>query len=132
MDCSSIGARTVRDVMRLAAHEAEIPAGTFGAHGDPSEDMDGSHARSAELRYLAQPDLAMRSESTFDEFRVADIMTPAAFSLRPTDTLPELLRFFLRGRIHRALVVEGDRLLGIVTPFDVLRLVDDELANSVR
>lgn len=54
---------------------------------------------------------------------VRDIMTPATFSVRPDATLPELSRFLLRSGIHRALVFENRRLVGVVTASDVLRAV---------
>ena len=60
-----------------------------------------------------------------DSVAVADIMTPVAFSVRPGDTVKELADFLVRGRIHRAVVVEDARLLGIVTSGDVLRAVAD-------
>ena len=52
-------------------------------------------------------------------------MTPVAFSVGPDDSLKELAEFLVRGRIHRAVVVEGDRLRGIVSSADVLRAVAD-------
>jgi CBS domain-containing protein len=48
-------------------------------------------------------------------------MTPANFHIHPDRDLRELAAFLLRGRIHRALVMEDHRLLGIVTTVDLLR-----------
>jgi CBS domain-containing protein len=45
------------------------------------------------------------------------------FSVPSTASLPELARFLLRGRIHRALVVDAGELVGIVSAFDVLGAV---------
>ena len=64
--------------------------------------------------------------------RVRDVMTPATFSVRPEATLPELARFMLHAGIHRALVLEGEALTGIVTTFDVLRAVSGELRGAAR
>ena len=44
----------------------------------------------------------------------------------PETTVAELAGFPLRGGIHRALVLDGGRLAGIVTTFDVLRAVAGE------
>ncbi len=52
-----------------------------------------------------------------------EIMTPANFYIHPDSDLRELAAFLLRGRIHRALVMEDDRLVGIVTTVDLLRTV---------
>jgi two-component system response regulator NreC len=62
----------------------------------------------------------------FDACTVRDIMTPVAYSVGPGSTVEDAVDFLLRGRIHRALVVEDERLLGIVTPFDVLRALYGE------
>ena len=54
-------------------------------------------------------------------------MTSAAFTVTPQEDVQQVARFLLHGRIHRALVVEGNRLQGIVTTFDLLRaMVDGE------
>jgi len=52
--------------------------------------------------------------------RVAEIMTPVALTVHPNESLADLARFFRRGRVHRALVMEDGVLLGVVTPYDVL------------
>lgn len=65
------------------------------------------------------------TESRFDAASVADIMTPVTFSVPPTMSVRELADFLVRGRIHRAVVVDEGRLIGIVTSYDVLRAVAD-------
>ena len=50
-------------------------------------------------------------------------MTPVPFSVEPEMPLSELCELLVRGRIHRAVVVEKGQLLGIVTSVDVLRAV---------
>jgi CBS domain-containing protein len=61
----------------------------------------------------------------YEEYLVRDVMRRAPFSVAPESNLRELAVLFLRERIHRAPVVEGGRLVGIVTTFDVLRAVAD-------
>jgi len=56
---------------------------------------------------------------------VEEIMTPAFYSVRPDLPVTELADYLARGRIQRAVVVEGGRLIGIVTALDVLRAVAD-------
>ena len=63
------------------------------------------------------------AESDLDRYDVREIMTPAKFYVRPDASLAELAHFLLRGRIHRALVMEDETLVGIVTTVDVLRTV---------
>jgi CBS domain-containing protein len=59
--------------------------------------------------------------------RVREAMTPARFTVRPEATLHELARFLVTCEAHRALVMDGERLVGIVTATDVVRA----LATSV-
>lgn len=49
-----------------------------------------------------------------------DIMMPATFSVRRDATVHALARFLTNAAIHRALVVEDGRLLGIVSVSDVV------------
>lgn len=58
-----------------------------------------------------------------DQLSVSDIMTPVSFTVDGDATVEELASFLVRGKIHRALVVEEGRLAGIVTAVDVLRVV---------
>ena len=53
--------------------------------------------------------------------RVADIMTPVAFTIHPEESLADLAHFFRCGRVHRALVMEDGVLLGVVTPYDAIQ-----------
>jgi CBS domain-containing protein len=54
---------------------------------------------------------------------VEEIMTPATFHVRPDATLGELARFLVRSNVHRALVLEGSRVKGVITSMDVVRAV---------
>lgn len=54
---------------------------------------------------------------------VSEIMMPARFSVRPTTSLAGLARYLVNAHVHRALVMEDDALLGIVTTFDVLHAI---------
>jgi len=55
-----------------------------------------------------------------DEFRVRDIMTADYFGVSPSATLDELRRFFERTGVHRALVLDGESLVGIVSLSDLI------------
>ena len=63
------------------------------------------------------------ARSDLDQYHVREIMTPVNFHIHPDSDLPGLAAFLLRGRIHRALVMEDDRLVGIVTSVDILRMM---------
>lgn len=54
---------------------------------------------------------------------VRDVMTPDLFGVASTASLDELLAFFARTGLHRALVLEGDHVIGIVSGTDLLSLI---------
>lgn len=49
-----------------------------------------------------------------------DVMTHGTVSIRPDANVAELGRFLARSQLHRALVVEHGKLIGIVTAHDAL------------
>ena len=55
--------------------------------------------------------------------RVSDIMTQAAVSDRPDDSLADAARKMWEQQTGSLLVMDGDQLLGIITERDVLRAV---------
>lgn len=59
-----------------------------------------------------------------DGLRVRDVMGPVGPTVSPDEPLSRLVSRFVRERVQRALVVENEMLLGIVTPIDVLGAID--------
>lgn len=123
-----VGVVSTTDVIRLGAGEKEINAGdlVWEPLFLPDEEYDVDSAApffmvSPDWRYPTENQTDALPEDVFDGFTVSDIMTPAVFTVKPKDTLEDVAKFLLRGRIHRALVVEDDQLRGIVTTFDLLR-----------
>lgn len=116
--------------MSLAAMETE--AEDFDGNGYPPDgyEADESDALSAfflpEDSPIMAPDWSRSPDAgPMDEMTVSDIMTPVAFSLPAGADVRELSNFLVRGRIHRAVVVEDGRLQGIVTTMDVLRALSE-------
>ena len=54
---------------------------------------------------------------------VREVMTPDAFGVPPDAGVDELVEFFSRTGLHRALVLEGSRVVGIVSITDLLGLL---------
>ncbi|MEX2569966.1 MAG: CBS domain-containing protein [Gemmatimonadota bacterium] len=149
------GVVSMTDVLELAAHEREIPAGQVSwAPALLAEEVDEDLPLSGEEDLVTdeaaiaggvttplgtpavrvrddsvtftQPEPGALPEAALDQFRVRDIMTPVAFSIGPDENLATAVALLLRGRIHRAVVVENGLLCGIVTPFDLLEAVEWE------
>ncbi len=51
------------------------------------------------------------------------IMTKPAISVSPNDTLQRVCELMYNRRIHRVVVAEGSRIVGIITTMDILRSV---------
>ncbi len=128
-----VGVVSATDVVRFGAGDKEWDAGAVGWEPLvlPGEEYDEDSAApffmvSARWGYPREEHADAFPEGVSDEYTVSNIMTPAVFTVEPSDTVDDAAKFLLRGRIHRALVVEGGRLKGIVTAFDLLKaLVGD-------
>jgi CBS domain-containing protein len=124
-----VGVVSDTDVLRLAARETAAPAPTTGwtSAGAAQPGVEAQPMPQAVLTVkVPAPGAGCESEAALDAFQVRDIMTPVALSVRPTEPLGAAVRMMRQGRIHRLLVMEDGILHGIVTPDDVLGLLDLE------
>ncbi|MGD8599737.1 MAG: CBS domain-containing protein [Gemmatimonadota bacterium] len=135
---SLVGVVSSTDLVQLAAEESGVQLLPAGVGADPIRDPEADEEETEEERddpygfflpedspFNGQRVLEELPESEFDTYQVADIMTPVSFSVDPDTTVAELCQFLVRGRIHRAVVKDGEGLVGIVTSADVLRAVAD-------
>lgn len=131
-----VGVVSSTDVVRAAAEEGDVPAGRTRwvalpslAEAEPEDEDWDPHA----AYFLPEDGPRLARVWDGDAFGggladvlVADVMTPVTFSVSPDASVEELAGFLLRGRIHRAVVERDGRLLGIVTTFDLLRVLATE------
>jgi CBS domain-containing protein len=54
---------------------------------------------------------------------VRDIMTPMIFSVSEDTSVQEVAETMLKGRIHRVFVTRDNKLAGIVTALDMLKVI---------
>ena len=138
VDGEVLGVVSMTDVIRLAADDTDIRVAPrpFITAAAGLSDGDGEDEDQDVVEYFQYADLVgagagpasdWATESDLDRYDVRSIMTPANFHISPEATLGELAAFLLRGRIHRALVMEDETLIGIVTTLDVLRAVADPI-----
>ena len=59
------------------------------------------------------------------KLRVRDVMTPAPARVAPDASVEEVARLMTREGFHRVPVVEGERLVGIVSTMDFVRLLGE-------
>lgn len=115
-DQKVVGVVSSTDVMRAAADEAWLPT-------DPDADMPPAFYRDlgSAPRELALALPANLPRTRLGALPVRDIMTRATFSVRPDATLPQVARFLGRTGVHRALVMDGTVLVGVVSAVDLVR-----------
>jgi CBS domain-containing protein len=123
-----VGVVSTTDVVRLGAGEKELNAAEliWEPLVLPNEEYDEDSAAPFFMdpespRYPTEDQTEALPEGVFDGYTVSDIMTPAVFTVKPADSVREVGKFLIQGRIHRALVVEDGQLKGIVTAFDLLK-----------
>lgn len=135
-DGTLMGVVSATDVVRLAAEDAAVhlaaspslqEATSTRDADDPDDDEPDPHGffLPEDSPFVDARLFEQFAETELDAVLVRDIMTPVTFSVSADTTIQELAEFLVRGRIHRAVVLEQDRLAGIVTSGDVLRAVSE-------
>jgi CBS domain-containing protein len=64
-------------------------------------------------------------QNRLGEVVVSDVMTESIVTVDPTTPIPEVALLLRQNRIHRVLVVKGENLLGIISSFDLIRLLEE-------
>jgi CBS domain-containing protein len=131
---SLVGVVSATDVIRFASEDGGLPIRPGLDASELVTDPDQDEEPLDPYGFFLPEDSPIASgfpfqdptESRFETATVAEIMTPVTFSVSPSMPVTELADFLVRGRIHRAVVVEGGRLAGIVTSGDILTAVADE------
>jgi len=64
-------------------------------------------------------------DAPHDEMEVADIMTREIFTVPEQDSVGEAARIMRSRRLHHLLVTSEDEIVGILSSFDLLKVVED-------
>ncbi|HXY30200.1 MAG TPA: CBS domain-containing protein [Gemmatimonadaceae bacterium] len=102
--------------------EEEEPGAFFTEVWDDS-DSDGE-ARFENAR--------AKKHNALDEHTVSEVMTRAVRALPPTADILQAAEMMRKSAIHRVLVIEGKRLVGIVTTSDITRAVAEHRIGPRR
>lgn len=127
-----------RNVMTLAP-EVDVADAAWGLTvrgigGAPVKDADGHVLGLVSKSDLVDPNRMKPDKMRDKHMTVEDVMTPAVFAVRTTDSVMETARRMVDTGSHRMLVVGPDgKLAGIVTTMDVLKaFVHGDLAEEAR
>ena len=72
--------------------------------------------------------IAQRAGARLGTLRVRDVMIRAIITASPDEPLRDLARTLVKHHIHRLPVVDGERLVGIVTSLDLVRAIAEGAA----
>jgi CBS domain-containing protein len=70
--------------------------------------------------------LVMKSEAEINALTVGDIMVKGLAKLDQIDTVATAANLFMLNRFHALPVVEGDKIVGMLTTLDLIKLIDKE------
>lgn len=68
-------------------------------------------------------ELELLEDAKFFDQPVSSIMTEDLFTIEPDATVAQMAKIMYENKIHRLLVTEYDKLIGVVTTFDLLKLL---------
>lgn len=108
-----VGVVSVTDLVRAQSERESAPP----------EEHD-FYARSFEADFSPEDlkDLRLVQES---HRRVRDVMTPCVFDVNEDTPVAQIAEQMVRGRIHRVFVSREDKIVGVVSALDLLRLLVD-------
>ena len=66
---------------------------------------------------------AVEREALFEQMMVRDIMTPRPLTVTPEADVREAAQQMLYADIHRLFVVNGERVVGVISTTDIMRAV---------
>jgi CBS domain-containing protein len=112
-----VGVVTRSDLVRTLSVEQSL--GELLA--EQSRDLGGAEVGAEPSLELVGRHLGRRVE----ELRVRDVMISSPIAVAPDAPLADVARTLVDRRIHRVLVVEDGRLLGIISSVDFVRLFAD-------
>lgn len=66
-----------------------------------------------------------QNRNSLEGLRVEDVMTPWVVAVSPRDSLEQVARTLVENHVHRALVIDEERLVGLISTLDFARLFAD-------
>ena len=135
MDMSQGAETRVRDIMQtgVATVSPELPITSFHEFltgeeigGAPVVDQHGSLqgvASKTDIVNFLATDPAFLNDEVLQGVTVAEIMTQGAFTVDINEPVDEVARKMVDNSVHRVIVVDSEKVCGIVTTFDLLKML---------
>ena len=70
------------------------------------------------------------NEEGLGQLTAADAMTPGGVSVSPDASIEEVAKTLRQRRIHRVLVLDGEAVVGIISTFDLVKLLETPPAGG--
>jgi len=110
-----IGVVSLTDIVRYGRMPEKEPR-AHGPHAYYRNGLEGDYSRE---------DLSAIRIDEETSVLVRDIMTPMIFNVEADTPLSKVADTMITGRIHRLLVTEGRKVVGMITALDLLKEVRD-------
>lgn len=82
---------------------------------------------------VTQSDLGEATAQGLEQYMtIADIMTPNPVSVTPEASLPRVLHLLNRLKVSRLPVIDGHKLVGIITRADIIRAESDQVSGTLE
>lgn len=116
-----VGVASETDITECEGERADL----VRDRSDPEFDLRGWEDR-------ANPDEIRDLHVEAGDLTVRDIMTPAVYTIPHDTPVARVAQTMIAGRIHRLLVTRDQRVVGIVTSVDLLKLLCPEKSTAAR
>lgn len=88
------------------------------------------------FRALDEEDIELLSEAfyteDYQEARVVDIYTPKVITATPEDSIAHMARAMADHRVHRLVIVEDGRPVGVISALDILAILGGKAPRGAR
>lgn len=121
-----VGIVSRSDIVRALSREREFASVQIDFYREYEDDPDApSEVVAREMEQDAAEAARMIGER-MTQMRVRDAMIHGVVSVGADTPLRDAARLLVDRRIHRVVVTDGDRLAGILTALDIVRLIADD------
>lgn len=115
------GVVSTLDLLRVVRDELEPGPGPTTTYFDDERAYSGADGGMSE-----------DFQGNVQQLTAADAMTRELVAVRPEATVDEIVRTMTEHRVHRVLVIEDGILKGVITTFDLMRVVSQATRAPAR